>query len=313
MKIRTPFKRPARAGENDLGFGTKITGSGERLLNKDGSFNVERRGLRSFSPYQSMVEMPWPRFFLWVLVSFVASNVLFALLFVLTGVEHLNGVKPAGFWHNLSQAFFFSVQTFTTVGYGAISPSGLPGNIIAALCALAGLLAFALVTGLFFAKFAKPKAQILFSRKAIIAPFRDGWAFMFRIANKRNNHIINLRAQVILSWVEEAGNVKSRRYLALSLDREEVTMFPLNWTLVHPITDQSPLHGWTPEDCARLNAEFIIIIQGHDETYNQSVHMNSSYSFQEIVWYVRYLPMYFSDGDKTILELDKIDDVEPVV
>lgn len=298
--------------DGDLGFGTKIVEDGGRLINRDGTFNVTRTGLRIWTPYQWLVEMSWPRFFLIVFAFYCTANAIFASLFVLIGIEHLSGVQPGNLLENFANAFFFSVQTFTTVGYGAISPMGWSANIVAATDALFGLMAFALATGLFFARFSKPKAQIIFSENAIITPYQDIMSFQFRIANKRNNNIIDLEAKVTMSWIETKNGIRQRRFAGLPLERDKVFLFPLNWTIVHPIDEHSPLYEKTLKDLSRMQAEFLILIEGHDETFAQTVHTNSSYTCREMLYDVRFQPMYFTKGGRTVLELDRISEVEEV-
>jgi inward rectifier potassium channel len=175
----------ALRADSDLGFGTKITHSNQRLLNKDGTPNVVRVGKELLNPYQWLLEASWGMFFFVIVSYYFLMNVVFALLFVAAGIEHLNGVDMSTQAHNFSEAFFFSVQTFTTTGYGAIHPKGLITNIIASIDAFAGLMTFALATGLFFARFSKPKAQLIYSKNAIITPFQDGEALMLRFAKGR--------------------------------------------------------------------------------------------------------------------------------
>ena len=295
----------------DLGFGTRLTESDERLINPDGTFNIDRVGLRNWTPYLSLVEMSWPKFFLVLLSFYTAVNFLFAFLYVLAGVENLAGAADPALGIDMAEAFFFSVQTLTTVGYGAIHPLGLSANVIASLNALVGLMSFALMTGLFFARFAKPKAQVLFSSNALIAPYQDGWSFQFRIANKRSNQVINLRARMIMSWVEEKGGARIRRYGQMNLERDQVSFFPLNWTVVHAINEDSPLNNRTQKDLERMNAEFLVLIEGYDETYAQTVHANRSYSWRELQWHKRFKTMYHSsEGGRVMLDLSEIDEVE---
>jgi inward rectifier potassium channel len=315
MRIRRPIPRSTRKEDlEDLGFGNQITGQGSRLIRKDGSFNVDRVGRQSWTPYQSLVEMSWSRFIGVVLFFFIGVNAVFALLFLFCGVDQLSGVLDGHLLQDFANCFFLSVQTFTTVGYGAINPEGLGANIVASLCALVGLISFALATGLFFARFSKPKAQILFSDHAVIAPYRDLESFQFRIANRRNNKIIDLVARVSMTWIEEESeHVFRRRFASLPLEREKIFMFPLNWTLVHPITPKSPLYDKTPEDLKKMDAEFLILIEGHDETFAQTVHTTGSYTWKELVWNARFTRRYFDQKDgQTILELDRIDEFEEV-
>ena len=304
--FRRNRKQEDRDSGNDLGFGNKIGSGGERLINRDGSFNVVRTGNNAWTPYQTLVEMSWSHFFGLVVLFYVFVNIVFAGLFMLIGLENISGAEGGGFWQNFAQAFFLSVQTFTTVGYGALSPQGIAANVIAALDALVGLMSLALATGLLFARFSKPKAQILFSENAIFAPYEHGMSFQFRIANLRNNNIINMRARVSMTWLEWENKVPRRRFSSLPLERSQVYLFPLNWTIVHPINSKSPLWGKTFQDILDMKAEFLILIQGHDDTFAQQVHTNGSYACKELIWNARFLPMYFSRKGQTVLELDRI-------
>lgn len=299
---------PNSPDDSDIGFGTKITNSGARLINKDGSFNIARRGRLAWTPYQSLVEISWTQFFGIIICYYLAVNALFALGFMLIGVEQLGGISPGGFGENFAESFFFSIQTFTTVGYGATSPIGVTANLLASFDALIGLMSAALATGLFFARFSRAQAQLVFSKDALIAPYRDTglFSFQFRIANLRDGKIINLKATVILSWVVHEGGIAQRRFQNLTLERDQVTLLPLNWTIVHIIDENSPIKGWEPRDFTRQQAEVIIFIEGYDESFAQLIHVDSSYTCREIRWHARFEPMYFPEEDQTVLELDKI-------
>ena len=290
----------------DLGFGNKLQEGSNRFINKDGSFNIRREGMKILTPYQTLLEISWQRFFVIIVIAYIGINAIFALIFVILGIENLSGYEPNGFVDDFSHAFYFSVQTFTTVGYGSISPFGHIANLVAAFDALAGLISFALATGLFFARFSKPKAMILFSQWGIIAPYQDGWSFQFRIANKRDDKMIDLEAQLVLTWLDLDNG--RRRFAPLELERSKVVLFPLNWTIVHPIDESSPLFEKNMKDLMEMEVEFLVIIKGYDETFADLVHINTSYTCEEIKWGYRFLPMYKErPGDGTILELDKID------
>ncbi|MEL6141627.1 MAG: ion channel [Bacteroidota bacterium] len=301
---------------NDLGLGEKVARNpGTRLIKTDGDFNVERHGGALFSPYQQLIEMPWLAFLFLVFLTYVGLNLLFGFGFFLIGMESLSGIDPgASALERFAQAFFFSVQTFTTVGYGAVSPIGTSANVLASITALTGLLSVALATGLIFARFASPKAQITFSERALIGPYRDTGlnSFQFRIANRRHTQLINLHANVILSWLETDSTNTSRlkrRFAPLTLERDSVALFPLNWTIVHPITEDSPIYGWTKDDFCRRYSEVLIMIEGYDQTYAQTIHANSSYTHYEVTWNARFAPMFFEKENTTILHLNKIDEM----
>lgn len=302
-------RRGSTKGEDqDLGFGVQLTAERYRLLNRDGSFNVKRTGLWTWTPYQSLVEMGWVSFLALVLAFYLVINAGFALAFLAVGLDQFSGVSSGPAWWEFLQMFFFSIQTFTTVGYGAVSPIGVGANALASLDALFGLISVALATGLFFARFSRPKAQILFCRIALISPYQEGTSLQFRIANRRNNKLINLEAKVTLSWVVWEGERPVRRYAQLPLERSKVFLFPLNWTLVHAITKDSPLFEVTEEGLLESQAEIIILIEGYDDTFAQLVHDSTSYQANELVWGARFSPMYHNRNDATELELDKIDE-----
>lgn len=289
----------------DLGFGAVVASdSKSRLLNRDGSFNVVRDGLKffaSWSPYHFLLTVSWPRFLGLVVAAYLGANAFFATLFFALGPGALDGVAGTGLGSRYLQAFFFSVQTFATIGYGHISPVGLAANLVVTLESLVGLLGFALATGLLFARFSRPTANILFSESAILAPYHGITAFEFRIVNARRNQLIEVRAKLFLSYFREGR--KSRDFLDLSLERDRVAFFPLAWTIVHPIDSASPLFGLTHEELIRSEAEFLILLTGTDETFAQTVHARSSYKAEEIVWGARFTNLFNPPRDG-VLSID---------
>ena len=313
MKI-SDFRRQFFSGQSgdtpDFGLGDKVARQpGTRLINDDGTFNVVRRGQSIFAPYRNLVQMSWPRFIAVTVAFYLMCNLLFALGFYLIGSDHLNGVAgglPP--WEDYLQCFYFSVQTFTTVGYGAIAPQSLAANTLAALLALFGWVALALVTGLFFARFSRPASPLVFSDRAIVAPYGKGMrSLQFRIANKRDTNLINLRARVVLTWLEEDREQLHRRFYPLPLERDFVSLFPLNWTVVHPFAEDSPIRDWTADDHRKRYSELLVSIEGYDRTYAQYIFVNKSYTFEEIAWGVRFQSMYMERERTTWLYLDRID------
>ena len=203
-----------------------------------------------------------------------------------------------GSYENFLQCFFFSFQTFTTVGYGHIAPRGDLLSLIAALEAMTGLMIFAIITGLLYGRFAKPTAKILYSDNIIVAPFANGHSFQFRVVNKRKSIIMDISATVLVSFQEKG---KNRTYAPLELERSKVTLFPLNWTIVHPVDEKSPLYRKSQEELSRLDTEFIIVLKGFDETFSQDVHSLYSYQYEEIIWGAAFEPMYSTANDRSVV------------
>jgi len=289
----------------DLGFGAVVARqSRKRLLNRDGSFNVVREGLsffQSLSPYQFLLTTTWPRFLGMVVLFFVVTNMVFGLAFFTCGPGQIAGSTATTLHGQYLEDFFFSVQTFATIGYGVMHPVGLAANVLVTLESLVGLLGFALATGILFARFSQPTAKILFSQHAIIAPYRGGTAFEFRIANARANEMIQVEAQVLLSRFKKGGG--NREFIPLKLERDKVTFFPLAWTIVHPIDEKSPLWQATHDDLKAWDAEFLVLLSGIDETFSQTVHTRSSFKAHEIVWGARFADLFNpprSDGTLSI-------------
>jgi inward rectifier potassium channel len=297
----------------DLGFGSVVAQeSRQRLLNPDGSFNVERRGLRaasSLSLYHLLLTTTWTRFMGLVVASYVLLNGAFGVAYVLCGPGSLVGSGQPG----LLRAFFFSVATFSTIGYGNVGPSGLAANLVVTAEALVGLLWLALATGLLFARFSRPTARIIFSRQAVVAPYRGGTAFEFRIANARSSQLFEVEAKVLFARFEQVGGRTLRRFYPLALERDSVVFFPLAWTIVHPITESSPLHGLTADDLRASDAEFLVLLSGVEEAFAQRVHARSSYKGDEIVWGARFRDiLHHPTGREPItLDVGRLDSVEP--
>ncbi len=314
--IPTP-RGPEEKG--DLGFGAVVsTASRKRLLNPDGSFNVRRVGLpwaEAVSLYHSALTLSWPQFFGWVVLIYLGINILFGALFLLCGPGALVGSGAASMGGAFARAFFFSVETFATIGYGNISPAGAMPHFIMTFEALVGVLAQALITGLFFARFARPTAAITFSSRAVIAPFKDGKALMIRMANRRKNELIELKASLSFSYVNDENGVSMRRYRALTLDRAEVTFFPLAWTIVHPITPASPLWALDHDALMAKDAEILLLLSGIDDTFATTVHARTSYKPDQLDWDTRFTNIFNQPDADGLMSLDisRLDETHPVV
>lgn len=286
---RTIFSRPL---EEELGFGKHVTTTG-RMMNPDGSFNVQRQYLSWWdNTYFHLVTMRWPYFFLLVLLAYLLLNLLFTVLYLLAGVEQLQGLAPGSFWETFAHVYFFSTQTITTVGYGHISPVGYSANFIAMLESFTGLLAFALISGLLYGRFSRPTAKIVFSENLLVAPYRDGQGIMFRMGNARKSELLETEVQMILSMnqLDQNGEL-IRKFYGLNLEFAKISFFSLSWTVVHDISENSPLRGLSLEDLKEAAAEIMVLVKGTDEANEQLVHARRSYVAEEIIWNARFKPV----------------------
>jgi inward rectifier potassium channel len=308
---------PAEDPKGDFGFGARVVQQSQRrLLNRDGSFNVVREGLpfyRSLSPYHALLTISWTRFILLVAAGYLAVNLVFALLYFSSGPHALDGWHTGSSFERFEDAFFFSVQTLATIGYGRMTPNGMMVNVIVTFEALVGLMGFALATGLLFARFSRPTARLVFSHQAVVAPFRGGTALMFRVANERSNQLTEVSATVSLSRLEESPAGPLRRFHELRLDRSKVVFLPLHWVVVHPIDERSPLAGLGSAEFCAAQSEVLILLSGMDETFAQTVHVRTSYRAEEVVWGARFVDMFLRTEDGLVgVDMRKLHHIEPV-
>jgi inward rectifier potassium channel len=284
-------------------------------LNHDGSFNVRRKGqslMESLNVFHWLLNLSGLRFGLLVILSYLLTNMLFAVGFFLCGPNSFAGAVGVTDLDRFMDGFFFSVQTLATIGYGRISPSSMAANVLVTIESLVGLMGFAIITGIVFARFARPTAEVIFSHRAVIAPYRGMSAFMFRIANARTNQLISVEAVVNMGRLEETDSKPKRAFYTLDLERRKVQFFPLHWVVVHPIDESSPLYGWTAERLAASDAEFTILLTATDETYAQTVNARSSYKPSEVVWAAKFVDMFLPSEDGVVtVDLGKIHDIEP--
>lgn len=299
----------------DLGLGGKLSErSHARLLNRDGSFNVRRNNLSRVHPYNvyhTLVSLPVPSVFLLMVAGYFATNLLFATLYWLAGPDAIAGAASSPL-ARFEDCVFFSVQTLATIGYGKLVPNTRAANVLVAIEALVGLLGFAILSALLFARFARPTAKIRFSSHAVIAPYQNGWALMFRLVNLRNHDLTDVHAVVSFArWVDENGT-RRRRFDQLALERDFIIFMPLHWVVVHPITETSPLRGLTADSLAGADPEVVCLITADDETFAQTVHARSSYDKTDIVWGGRFRDMYLPDADRVTIDLGRLNDLEAV-
>ena len=299
----------------DPGLGSKYRPGEKRLMNKDGTFNVQKIGVPGNirDTYQSLIKMSWAKFFALTFTFIVLLNLLFAIAYVFIGVEDLVGDQEGDLWQNLSEAFFFSFQTFTTVGYGHISPIGKLMNFVAAIESATGLMVFAIITGLLYGRFSRPSMRLLFSDNAIIAPYKEGWGLMFRVVNLRKSTLLEIGASVALTIHIKEGGENKRKYYRLNLEIDKIEFFPATWTIVHSIDDKSPFNTLKLNNLEKEDLEIVIQLNAFDDTFSQYVHSRYSYQGSEIIVGAKFKPASRVDeSGNLIIPLDEFHDYDRV-
>jgi inward rectifier potassium channel len=298
---------------NELGFGSKTANQKARLLNQDGSFNVRKKGLsrmETFNLFHHLIHLSLFKFVASIIGVFIAINALFTGIYLLIGTDHLMGLVYKNGIDQLYETFFFSTQTFTTVGYGRVNPVGLLTNVISATEALTGLMSFAVITGLIYGRFSKPKSNILYSKNAVIAPFaKTGKALMFRLANKLDTNLLDVEVRLIIAYLDKNSGNRIFGFLPLEIDK--ISFLPSAWTLVHGIDDKSTIYGWTADDFIKNELELLIVFKAFDETFSQNVNNRFSYKANEIVSNAKFKQILFTDEmGNSYVELDRISEYE---
>lgn len=309
----------------DLGL-SGVFEAESRFLNRDGTFNAHRSGLGrgAFSAYADLLTMRWPAFFGVSLTLYLLLNALFGLLYFSLGPAALSEM-PTGTAARLLACFFFSVQTFGTIGFGHVYPSTLAANVLVTMEAFVGLMGVALVTGVLFARFSRPTHRVLFSHHAILAPHSvggnpQGRALMFRVMNGRRTDLLDITAEVILTLRHDPGGAAiktgnkgmgNRSFYPLTLERDRVTFFPLAWTIVHPIDEHSPLYGLELADLLRQEAELVVVLRATEEASQQSIQARCSYHATEIRSGVRFASMYVRESGQLAVDARLLHELQP--
>src|SRR5450432_93001 len=297
---------------NDTGFGGNPDNYGGRFVNRDGSFNVRKEGIpffQRFSLYHTMLNMPSWKFFGALFTFYLIVNFIFGCIYFFVGVDQFVGVLAVTRWQLFKEMFFFSTETYTTVGYGRVNPIGDTANSIAAIESMLGFLSFAIATGLLYGRFSKPKAFLFFSKQALISPYRESKAFMFRFATYKDNHTMtNVDIKVNAAMLVEENGKMAYKFYDLDLERSHVESLPMNWTVVHPITEDSPISDFGTDDLKKADVELYVSVRAFDDVYSNVVQQRTSYTYDEIIFDRKFVQMYreSEDGKTTIVELNRL-------
>jgi inward rectifier potassium channel len=235
--------------------------------------------------YHGVLTVSWPLFFLELLAAFIAVNLIFATLYV-GDPGGIANARPGSF----TDAFFFSVQTLGTLGYGVMAPKTLWANLLVTVESFSGILTIALFTGIIFARFSRPQARVIFSKVAVVTTFDGVPTLMFRAANQRGNSILDAEVHVSLaSQYTTREGVNIRRFQELKLVRPRNPLFALSWTIMHALDETSPMYGLGLADMLERDMELVVMLSGTDETINDRIYARNSYMAEEILWHRRFV------------------------
>lgn len=308
------FRNKAIKAE-DPGIGSSFERPLDRLMAKDGSFRVYRMGgisgLRE--GFVALATMPLWRLVATFVLAYLMMNLFFGSIYMAIGVEHLGNADLSDQGTRWLSAIGMSVQTLTTVGYGSLYPASAATWLVAAIEGVFGILGFSIISAVIYARFARPTTRLAYGEQALIAPFREGWSLQVRIANRRSTLLMELEARMILVMADVDDQGERLNYYNLKLQLERVNFMPLSWTIVHPVTSESPLAGLSHADLKQRKAEVLLILKGVDEGYMQQVYTRRSFRFDEIVWGGRFNRPFSARNGIMHLDLDKLSDHTAVV
>lgn len=302
--------------EDNTGFGNTNDNSGRFFDRKSGGANVQKKGvslLNRYSWYHTMLGMPRGKFLLLLFLIYISVNLVFASIYYLIGVEHLAGIERSHNLREFSEVFFFSTQTFTTVSYGRISPSGFLTSAVSTFEAFLGLLSFAIATGLFYGRFSRPQAFLKFSSVALIAPYKEGSALMFRMTPFKNNLLSEAEVKLTLAMRVEENGKTVNKFFSLPAEIDKLNSFSLSWTIVHSLNEKSPLAGFTEEDFINADLELMVFVKAFDEVFSNTVVARWSYVTKEFIWGARFNPMFYAGEGRqsTVLDISLLNSYTP--
>lgn len=297
----------------DPGIGRFSKEKAKRFIKEDGSFNVIHKNRKRTvnETYTYLLGLSWSHFLLLLFFFFFLLNSVFAFFYLLIGVQFI-GVDPESLFLDFCNAFFFSVQTTTSVGYGLFSPNNLLAGFVSSIEAFIGLVFFAFVTGLLYGRFSKPKSNIRFSKNILYTDFKEGKALMFRIVNRRKSMVVlpKIKVSLSISFPNNNGGYENE-FFNLEMERDQITYLPTSWTLVHEIDENSPLKKYTYSQLLQLHAEVLILLSYHDDSFNDILHQAHSYTFDSLKKGYKFKKAFkFNENGKVILDHSKIDELK---
>ena len=259
--------------------------------------------------YNKLITMSWPMFFTWLTIGYFSVAVLFALFYLFVDLKNMRGLASSEHLQQFIEVFLYSAQTLSTIGGAVITPTGLLNNIIFTAESLIALLFAAVITGLLYARFARPSARMVYSKNALIAPYKDGKALMVRVGNARKNELHDVSAQVL--YVHYNEFTTRRNHIELSLERKKIPYLTITWTIVHPIDEKSPLYNMDESILHKTELDIIVTTMGLDRATGQHVFSGITYTDHDLVIDAKFIPCSEVDEDgTTLVYLDKIGQFE---
>lgn len=300
---------------NNTGFDDHIGDVGDRILSKDGKGNVKKSGfhrLKHLSLFHTLIDLNIWIFWLVCFIGFVFINLAFGTFYYLGGADFLLIAPTLSETDQYLECFYFSCQTLTAVGYGHLAPTNNLVSTVASFQAFFGLMSFAVITGLLYARFSKPKAHLKFSKQAIIRPFKTGRALMFRLATYKNNDLTDVSCRIVAAFAQTQNGVTSNKFIPLDLEIDTIQEMVLNWTVVHIIDEHSPFYELSKKEIDAAKVEVIILVKGYDEYFSTYVQERTSYIWDEFRYDVQFVKMFHRDknSNRTVLDLDKLSKTE---
>lgn len=299
----------------DIGYGQKIPKSFDRIVDKNGNFQIKHvnRPFQFRDIYHYLINVSWIHFFSLIILGYTLFNILFGSVYFYLNTNQLQGISVSYTWTRFIESFYFSTQTFTTLGYGVVAPLGHLASFIAAIEAMVGLLYFSFATSLFYGRFSRATPNLKFSNNMYLRDFENSKALMFRVMHKHPNVLIDVNAEVFLALKSNTENGLTLKYFPVELEREKLSMLPLTWTVVILIDEKSPIYKWTEKEFSANKGEFVIMIRYYDEIFSQQVFQRHSYLFNEIKFDKIFVPAYqYNEKGIAFLDHELLDEVSSV-
>ncbi|HKP15001.1 MAG TPA: hypothetical protein VJT85_03025 [Gemmatimonadaceae bacterium] len=316
------LSRASGRSYTDLGFGRVVAQQVRgRFLTHDGEPTSRKYGLgaqRIERFYLRALAAPLPVFLAWGLGVLLLLNGFFALAYLALGNGALRGGEASGVTDPFLRAFSFSVGIFTTTGTAPMYAVGATAHWLVVLESFFGPFVLVATAGLLIARLTRPRMRLRFSESAVVAPYEGGRGLMFRIVNVQPGELSDVQVRLSVTMLEDVEGSKGRRernFYPLALERGSVDLFTLHWTIVHPITEDSPFKGATPDTLRDAQAELLVLVNAHEETFSTRVTARASYWWDEIRWDAKFASIFSSSAEEVLAidveRLDRLERLEP--